>query len=173
MVSVVTLICLIIFLIISGIAEAQKFIFIRSGYRDAMSYLASRNGEKHLACSNSISEFYFGRNVPNLLRQDEELLIEYMQQDDYKYLVVDYYQFNLREDEVGGIYKYLRDNKNPVIVIKNPMGICREVVVENLHYDYNTKEVYDKLMNDPHTKEIRIYSTDGLLDELKQHVEVE
>jgi hypothetical protein len=161
---------LALFIIVSGIKEARAIISLRSGYREAKAFLEEHGGEKCLASTNSVFEFYFGRNVANILNRDENSFIEDMQKDDYKFLVVDYAQMSVVAGGPTHIYSYLREHKKPVAVIKNPMGAYLRAVLENIHYADNPLRPYAELLHDPQIDEIRIYSTEGLVDEIKAEI---
>lgn len=165
---VVVLVCL---LAGRGLVYAQKFVFVQSGYREAMQYLQEHGGEKHLSPTNSVSEFYFGRNVPNLLHRRKEDFLRAMESDDYKYLLVDYAQYYVRNHVgVTPLYRFLSEQCTPVKIIPNPMGNYQEIVLESLHYLNAPQGEYEEVMSDPHTNEIRIYSTEGLHEAVKELV---
>ncbi len=155
------------FIVIHGIREACEIITLRSGYREAKTFLEEHAGRKCLATTNSVFEFYFGRNVANVMYRDPRTLLEDLQKDDFQFLVVDYAQLSSITGGATHVHTYLREHREPVIVIKNPMGSYLRAVLENIHYVDHPLRPHEDLLEDPQIDEIRIYSTAGLIDELQ------
>lgn len=155
---------MLIFLGARGVLASERYLFVRSGYRDARDYLVAHNGQKALATTNSVFEFYFGRNVSDHFSSDKDSFLRDMAKGNFKYLVVDYAQFTVAANEVRGVYRFLRDRRQPVAVIDNPMGRYRELVLENSHYQDYPVDDYRALMSDPQTAQICIYETKGLIE---------
>ncbi|MBN1493714.1 MAG: glycosyltransferase family 39 protein [Candidatus Omnitrophica bacterium] len=160
---------LVIAILIRGSVAAQPFVHIRSGYREARDYLASVGGKNCLATTNSVFEFYFGRNVADHFYAHNDYFLRDMERKPFSHIVVDYVQFLVHQGGVIELYDYLRTHRKPVKIIANPMGDRLPVVLESARHCDHPGDTYSRLMNDPHTREIRIYSTEGLVEELKGH----
>jgi len=148
-----------------GLTHSAKFVTMKSGYRNAIQFLKEQDGEKHLSGTNSVSEFYFTRNGPNLLK-GKRGLIEDLKRENFKYLLTDFTHFNVPSNKSTEVYRYLFDHKEPVAIFDNPIGTIQEVVLENLHYRDDLGKGYKEVMEHPETSRIQIYETEDLLEEL-------
>lgn len=151
--------------VVNVVAFARYVPAMRSGYVEAMAYIETLDGgENHLATTNSISEFYLGRNVADALPRSREAIIEKLATGEYKYVVIDYMMYRV----APSLAPVIHEKAMPIHVIPNPMGSNIIMLMESLHYRHGNPTYLSNALNDPRSAYIEIYRAEDILAALSE-----
>ena len=143
-----------------------ELIKIKSGYREAMTWLKNRNGEKHFTTAYSISSYYVGvkgntREAPPNLEEIRELCLK----EGYRYLLLDWHKFyHSPSTSPIGFYKFAEEKFRPVFSVPNKIATYLPYNIDDFHYRHGNSDYNYQMVKEPGFSYIRIYDLRELLN---------